>query len=422
MCSRRAGKSHVAGEYLVKTCVDNPGVICVYIALTRLSAKRIMWRTLKDICHANGFYRDIKWNNTELTVEFPNGSQIILAGASDENDIEVLRGSKYKLVVVDECASFKSHFKEMVEEVIEPALIDLDGTLALIGTPGAACSGYFFDASTSTTSGYSKHHWTIFDNPFIPNSRGWLENRMVQKGWTRENPIYKREWQGLWVRSEDSLVYRFNRERNLYDGNYPKNMTYILGIDFGWNDDNAFCILGFNNESPNIYVCETFAKNKMLVDEISARIHTYKERYGGFARIVADTGGLGKQICEEIKARYKLNLLPAEKQGKAAFIEVINSDFAAKRILVPTTEKQFIEEMEILQWDDNEQKRMEDPRFANHLCDAFLYAAREAKHYLYKAPIAKPKVGSQQYFDAEEKKMFQKVQQSQNKQNQWWEE
>lgn len=328
-----------------------------------------MWRTLKEISLANGISRDIKFNNTELTIDFPNGSQIILSGASDEDDIETLRGSKYALVVVDECASFKSHFKTMIEEVIEPALIDLDGTLALIGTPGAACVGYFYDAATDPKMGYSKHHWTILDNPHIPNARGWIENRMISKGWTKENPVYMREWCGRFVRSDDSLVYRFHRERNIYNGKYPTGMQYILGVDFGWDDETAFCVLGFTPEKPEIYVCETFAKSKMLSEEIAKRIKELQAHYGKFTRMVADTGGLGKSICEEIKSRFHLPLHQAEKQGKFAFIDIINSDFVSGRILIPEGEKSFIEEMELLQWDDDEKgRRKEDPRYANHRC------------------------------------------------------
>lgn len=341
----------------------------VYIALTRLSAKRILWKALKEIAMQNGIKNELKFNNTELTVEFPNGSQIFLTGAQDENDIEVLRGSKYSLVVVDECASFKSHFATMVEEVIEPALVDLDGVLALIGTPGAACTGYFYDACTSSESPWAKHHWTILDNPHIPNAMPWLQRRMMQHGWTSSHPVYQREWLGRWVKSQDSLVYQFNRALNVVDVVDPAGMTFVLGIDLGWDDQTAFCVIGFTDKSPNVYVFETYAKSKMLVDDIAAKIKALQKQYNGFRKIVADTGGLGKSICEEIKARHGLHIYAAEKAGKLAFIDVVNSDFVSGKIKIPKTEYNLIEEMELLQWDsESRHKRIEDPRFSNHRC------------------------------------------------------
>ena len=47
LCTRRSGKSYGAGRYLYQEAYRTPGVRCLYIALTRDSAKKIMW---KDVC------------------------------------------------------------------------------------------------------------------------------------------------------------------------------------------------------------------------------------------------------------------------------------------------------------------------------------------------------------------------------------
>ena len=226
LCSRRAGKSHMAGCYVIAEALKHPGSTVPYVALTRGHAKRIMWKTLLDLTRPYS----PQVNLTELRITLSNGSDIVLAGANDEATAEVFRGQKFPLVVLDECASFRSHFKEMVEEVIEPALIDLNGTLAMIGTPSAACKGLFFDATTRSDSPYSLHKWTILENPFIPHAQSWLDERMKERGWTQDTPAYRREWLGEWVASTDSQVYAFSRDKNLAKG-IPNKLDYILGID-----------------------------------------------------------------------------------------------------------------------------------------------------------------------------------------------
>ena len=405
LCSRRAGKSHMAGCYVIAEALKHPRSTVPYVALTRGHAKRIMWKTLLELTRPY----NPQVNLTELRITLSNGSDIVLAGANDEATAEVFRGQKFPLVVLDECASFRSHFREMVEEVIEPALIDMNGTLAMIGTPSAACRGLFFDATTQPTSPYSLHKWTILENPFIPHAQTWLNERMAERGWTEDTPAYRREWLGEWVASTDSQVYAFSREKNIAK-NIPQKLDYVLGIDLGYDDETAFVIIGYRSDLPHMYMVESYAKSEMTITDIVRMIDDLTSRYGIFTRIVADTGGLGKQIAAEIRKRYSVPVFPAEKTQKAEFIQLLNDDLRSGKILVSPIEINFIEEITALQWDEEKEGRfIEDPRFANHRCDAFLYAWRESCHYLSKTPDSIPPMNSEAWFKRQEDQMLKEV-------------
>jgi hypothetical protein len=83
------------------------------------------------------------------------------------------------------------------------------------------------------------------------------------------------------------------------------------------------------------------------------------------------------------------------------------------KILVNPAEINFIEEITALQWDEEKDGRfIEDPRFANHRCDAFLYAWRESCHYLEQTPISAPQHGSDAYYGAEEARLRQLVEEA----------
>lgn len=402
LCSRRAGKTHMACSYAVAEALKHPNCTVPYVALTRGHAKRIAWKTLLEETRP---YLKGEPNLTELRITLLNGSDIFLAGANDEATAEVFRGQKFPLVILDECASFRSHFKEMVEEVIEPALIDYNGTLAMIGTPSARPTGLFWEATTRSDSPYSLHRWTILDNPFIPHARDWLADRMRERQWTEDTPAYRREWLGEWCGSTDSQVYSFTREKNLAKG-IPHKLDYILGIDLGYDDETAFVIVGYKPDDPHLYVVETYAKSEMTITDIVRKIDELTSRYKSFVRIVADTGGLGKQIAAEIRKRYGIAVFPAEKTQKAEFIQLVNDDFRTSKIKVNPIEINFIEEITALQWDEEKEGRfIEDPRFANHRCDAFLYAWRESCHYLQKTPTPGPEINSDSWHREQEQRM-----------------
>ena len=402
LCSRRAGKTYASCYYLVETAFKYPESLSAYIGLTRSSAKRLMWMELK---RANRKYHiGMSFNNSELICTMPNGSQIVLTGANDEADIDKLRGSAYRLVILDEAASFGPHMETLVEEVLEPALIDHNGVLAMIGTPNAACAGMFFKATTDPRFGYSNHSWTILENPHIPHADEWLKKRMKQKNWDEEHPVYLREWRGQWIRSDDSLIYKFKDERNLYDHlpEHEHDFDYILGVDLGYEDATAFVIGAYSRDLPHFYVVDCFKQSKMLPSEIAERIGAYSEQYN-FTSIVADTGGLGKSIVEEFKQRWALPIRAAEKKNKASYIELMNSDLASGFVRVQA-DSQLLEEWRLLQWDEDRKK--DDGRFENHLSDACLYAWRESKHFTYSAEVLPPTVGSPEYYKQVEKDLW----------------
>ena len=50
VCSVRAGKTTGCAADLVYTALGRSGIVCLYITLNRLSAKRIIWPDLIKIC------------------------------------------------------------------------------------------------------------------------------------------------------------------------------------------------------------------------------------------------------------------------------------------------------------------------------------------------------------------------------------
>jgi hypothetical protein len=418
LCSRRSGKTYACCYYLIEMATRHPDCLCAYIGLSRRSAKRLMWQEMK---RANRKYMlGIRFNNSELVATFKNGSQVILTGANDEADIDKLRGSTYRLVILDEAASFGPHMDALVEEVLEPALIDHNGTLAMIGTPSAACSGMFYRATTEADFGYTNHHWTILENPHIPHAQDWLDRRMKQKGWSTDNPIYQREWRGRWMRSNDSIVYKYTEENIVNTLPWDDHdWQFILGVDLGYEDATAFVIGAFCEDLPDFYIIEDYKSSKMLPSDIAEKIKQYNREYD-FRVMVADTGGLGKSIVEEFRFRHGLAMRAAEKRNKLSYIELMNSDLASARIKV-LEGCGVLDEWRLLQWDEDRPK--EDGRFENHLADAALYAWRESRHYASVAREEEPDIGSIVYYEREADRMEQRAvdKLAQKDGNTWWE-
>lgn len=398
VCSRRAGKTYSMCAYLIISALENPGHTCLYIALTRRSGKTILWPEMKRMNHK--YMLGIRFNNTELIARFPNGSTVMIGGANDAEEIDKYRGNKYPLVVIDEAASIGRHLDELVDEVLEPALIDLNGTLVMIGTPANHCTGKFYDATAYPDSSWATHSWTILDNPHIPHAGDWLEELRRKRIWDVDNPIYQREYMGRWVRSDDSIVFRFSADKNIYDGGLPEDHDWsqVLGVDLGYDPDPfTLVVMHFCDDLPYVYAGETFKETGLNITQQAEVIRDFIERYatkGGFRRIVVDTGGLGKAIAQEFKQRHDLPVLPAEKNKKLDFIELLNDDLRTGKLKLPRNSP-IIDEWMNIQW--TEDGRKEDPRFPNDLSDAALYAWRECYHWTHEAQLSLPDMLSPEY-------------------------
>src|ERR1700722_9015397 len=127
VCSRRAGKTTACAAHLVHSAINNKESNNIYITLSGVSGKRIIWKEFKKI--VKKFNLPAKFNESELSIIFPNDSTIYVIGASDSVEIEKVRGMAMKLVYIDECQSFREYIKDLIDDIIGPALIDYAGSL-----------------------------------------------------------------------------------------------------------------------------------------------------------------------------------------------------------------------------------------------------------------------------------------------------
>jgi hypothetical protein len=409
VCSRRAGKTVGCAAALILAARARAGVTAIYITLSRLNAKRILWRTLLDLNRDHAFGGTP--NESELFLAFPNGSRIYLAGANDRSEIEKFRGMALALAVIDEAQSLPAYLEELVDAVLVPALMDYDGALWLIGTPGPVPTGYFHACATG--EGWAHHSWTVFDNPHILAKSGrpprkHLEDELKRRGIREDDPVVQREWFGRWVHDPNSLVFRFDAAKNTALALPParKPWRHVIGIDLGYDDADAIVVLAFNEESPNAYQVAEWVGAKQSITELTERLAVLVAQYGPIS-VVWDTGGLGKKIADEVTRRTGIPLKAAEKARKFEYIELLNDALRTQRLFVLPTSR-FVNDALLVEWDrdkTNGDRRVISDRFHSDIADALLYAFRESLHWLHEAAEEPPAPGTEAAAQAEAERM-----------------
>lgn len=427
-CTRRGGKSFGFGTKLVKTAWENPGRDSVYIALTRDSAENILYKDiLVEIFNRHGIR--FKANLAKLRYTLSNGHTIHLAGA-DQSDKEMykLLGKKFSLVGIDEAAFFKQDLQHLIEEVLEPTLIDLGGQLYMLSTPGPNVYSYYYEASTGKAPGWDIHKWTAFDNPMIAdNWKQAIERKIAENPAIVKTPSFRRMYKNEWVVDDNLQVYKTQDMKILSElpdiGVRGAEWSFGLGIDLGWEDDNAFSVVAWHDYSNVLYLVARMKKKAMTFDEVKDYTEKLDQFYGGFKFVVVD--GANKQGVETMRAKSRMVFTAAEKTAKRENIEVFNSEAIQQRVVLIAPDGQgdfsqgheqadpLLNEWQGLIWDEKllmKGKHQEDPRCPNHLADATLYAWRHAYNYTsLPVPEDPPAFDSEEAMDAELEMMKERL-------------
>lgn len=433
-CPRRAGKSFCALSIALERCLRYPKSYWVIVGLTRPTIKQIYWRPLQALSQTMELA--LHFQHTELIAYFPNGSLIRFAGAESRAEVEKLRGAAYHGVIVDECKSFNPVvFSELIDDVLAPALQDHRGTLFLIGTPGAVLAGPFYEATanpplirevegrklysnrpagTKLDGGFewSAHTWTVRDNTAQPHIWAAGLKEKDRKGWSDDNPTWRREYLGEWVAADNILVYSYSPYRNGYSGDLPEGHTWhhVLGADFGYRDSTALVIWAFSDTCPGLFERVSFKAPKLTLPEIAQLITDLEGQVGGVEMRVGDPAGGGATMMATLGGEHDLPFLVAQKSKKLEYINHFNSDLAAGLVRIQfgsDLEREIAEN----RWHERSLGRVpvEDPATPNDLCDAALYAWRFCRHRLGKPDPAVAQVNSPEWWAAYEAAMEQRV-------------
>lgn len=381
-CGRRGGKTIADAAYLIKTCLEFPRSPTLYLGLTRDSAKEAIWGSLIEMLATLEIEHEARPSTLRIT--FPNGSFIQLFGADTPNAAARLRGRKFKLVIIDECAFYGT--VDALMPVILPTLSDYSGSLVMTSSPGMLLSGFFYEADQGgMVDQWDHYHWTLLDNPLFQGpasdpkfaSRGEEELDTVCRllyGGNRKHPAFIREYLGQWVRDGSSLVYPFT-DANIVPGNVKgQHDEYAIGLDLGVASDSAIAVWKYSQYSREAQIVDEWGQTGASVDELADILKDFMKLYNT-SLIIADTGGLGAASVQELRKRYSLPIKAATKIDKAFFQRIFANDLLSGFIKV-TKGLKILGEWSIITKDENGQE-IRGP--ANHKADAALYSYR----YLY---------------------------------------
>ncbi len=261
-CGRRFGKTEIFVGRGLENALEFPDSINFYIAPTYKQGKLIAWELLlkkvrervpKALVHTV--------NNSELFIEVGNHGRFYIKGADDPDS---LRGVKLKSAFLDEYKDFK---ESVLDEIIEPALLDEQGELWVGGTPGGFNHMYRLELKArSLPEEWDVFHYTTYDNPFLSKKDIDLLKT------TTSLEIFEQEYMAEYKRFLGLVYKEFDYQRHVFTGPTPTKewVEVFAGVDFGFTNPMAANIIKRDRDNHFWVIPSSYYKTGQLTSDLIA--------------------------------------------------------------------------------------------------------------------------------------------------------
>jgi hypothetical protein len=320
---------------------------------------------------------EVKWHDNDKRWQFPSGASLTFGYLDNDSDRYRYQGAELQFIGFDELTQFpEAWYRYLLSRLRRKSGVEVP-----------------LRARSATNPGGIGHEWVkrrFVDEgrvgPFIParlDDNIHLDRESYRASLDALDPVQRAQLlDGIWVRDSGGLVYSaFSPDLcHVAQVSHDAKWRYVLGMDFGYNDDCAFVILGWPRYSRTVYVLESFKQDKLLPPDCADVVKALMTRYR-FDRMVGDIGGLGKPYVETMRQRFGIPVEPADKVNKRGYIDLVNGAWSRRELMVVgDANRELTKELVELPWDAARLK--EAGGFPNHLADALLYGWRAATAWL----------------------------------------
>ena len=306
-----------------------------------------------------------KDNAKDKVIELTNGSTIRMGSI---NQVDSCVGRSYDLIIFDEAALADG--KEAFNVALRPTL-DKDNSKALfISTPRGKNNWFaeFFNRGfTDEFPEWASIRATFRDNPRMSESDISEARKSMSEAEFRQE--YEADFN-----TYEGQIWNFNHEEcveNLEELDTSK-MDIFSGLDVGYRDPTAFCVIGYDWDSEKYYLLDEYLDAEKTTEQHAAEIRRLVERWD-IDYIYIDSAA--QQTRFDFAQNYDISTINAKKSvldGIAHVAGIVDND----NLIVDQRCKESLSCLDQYQWDPNPNLAREKPKhnMASHMADALRYA------------------------------------------------
>lgn len=306
-----------------------------------------------------------KDNAKDKVIELTNGSTIRMGSV---NQVDSCVGRSYDLIIFDEAALADG--KEAFNVALRPTL-DKDNSKALfISTPRGKNNWFaeFFNRGfTDDFPEWCSIRATYKDNPRMS------ESDVTEARKSMSEAEFKQEYEADF-NTYEGQIWSFDHEKcieNLEELDTSK-MDIFAGLDVGYRDPTAFCVLGYDWDTEKYYLLDEYLDAEKTTEQHATEVRRLMEKWD-IDYIYIDSAA--QQTRFDFAQNYDITTVNAKKSvldGIAHVAAIVDND----RLVVEQRCSHSLASIDQYQWDPNPNLAREKPKhnMASHMADALRYA------------------------------------------------
>lgn len=360
--SRRQGKTYIAniiGQLV--SLVPNSNIL---IMSPNYSLSQISFDLQRNLI--KHFELEVKRDNAkDKVIEMGNGSTVRMGSVSQ---VDSCVGRSYDLIIFDEAAL--ANGKDAFNVALRPTL-DKPGSKAIfISTPRGRNNWFaeFFDRGFDDDF----PEWCSIKATYRDNPR-MTEQDVEEARKSMSEAEFKQEYEADFNQFEGQ-IWNFNHEKCV--GNFEeintRGMDIFAGLDVGYRDPTAFCVIGYDWDEELYYVLDEYYDSEKTTEKHAEEIQHMIDKWD-IDYIYIDSAAA--QTRFDFAQQYDISTINAKKSvldGIAKVAAVVDNEV----LLVDQRCDETLACLDQYQWDPNPNLAKEKPKHnrASHMADALRYA------------------------------------------------
>lgn len=259
--SAGSGKSYTICQKLIIRCCNEPNFRVLVCRRYATTLRNSCYALFKEVLAKWGLTSYVKMRETDMSIIFPNGSQIIMVGLDTEE--KLLSLTNISTVWVEEAY-------EVEKEKVEQLNLRMRGMAAnqqiLLSWNPISKNSWLYNFTVVEPPASSVYiHSTYKDNPFLSEEYIAALDEME----TRNPAKYRVYGRGEWGVDVEGLVITNWRTEEFDPLELASSgLQHRSGLDVGWIDPTAIIDSLYDKENKTIYVFNEFYKSGCQLDTI----------------------------------------------------------------------------------------------------------------------------------------------------------
>ena len=360
--SRRQGKTYIAN--IIGQLVSLVPGSNILLMSPNYSLSQISFDLQRNLIKHFGL-EVIKDNAKDKVIELSNGSTVRMGSV---NQVDSVVGRSYDLIIFDEAALVNG--KDAFNVALRPTLDKENSKALFISTPRGRnnwFADFYYRGFSEEYPEWASLRATYHENPRlseqdIQEARKSMSEAEFNQEYEADFNIYEGQ---IWAFDHENCIADLSEFET-------KNMDVFAGMDVGYKDPTAFCVIAYDWDEQKYYLVDEYLDAERTTEQHAAQIQKLIEKWN-IDWIYIDSAAQHTRF--DFAQNYDITTINAKKSvldgiGKVA--TVVDNDL----LIVDQRCDETLLCLDQYQWDPNPNLMKERPKHnhASHMADALRYA------------------------------------------------